>query len=30
MVHNYILLETVGIPGMVYIGLLFLFFFAGS
>ncbi len=26
MVHNYILLETVGIHVMVYIGLLFLFF----
>ncbi len=25
MVHNYILLETIGIPVMVYIGLLFFF-----
>ncbi len=29
MVHNYILLETVGIPVMVYIGLLFFFFLQG-
>ncbi len=26
MVHNYILLETIGIPVMVYIGLLLFFF----
>ncbi len=30
MVHNYILLETIGIPVMVYIGLLLVFLFAGS
>ncbi len=29
MVHNYILLETIGIPVMVYIGLLLFFYLQG-